>query len=143
MSAPAEPSWAFGPLGVVVARFSEIQRSMESMRACVAAGDPASIRAASDALMRLVTEAQGDGEIVRRLVEDLGASSVSEAAHILCQRGDNEQARCMMRLHALAEAITHMQVQIAALVRECLDTLDAAKASIEQRVLKGRLLGSA
>lgn len=143
MNAHAQSMPAFGTLGVIIDRFAAIQRCMETMHACVDAGDAASIRTASETLLKLVEDARGDSDTVQRLVEELGASGVPEAAHILSRRGENEQAQSMMRLHALVVAIQRMQTQTASFVHECLDTLDAAKTRVEQRQSNGRLIGSA
>ncbi|HEX7323884.1 MAG TPA: hypothetical protein VF292_00840 [Rhodanobacteraceae bacterium] len=134
---------ALASLDAIVERLAALQRCAENMRACVNAGDPNSILAASDELTRLVRSAADDGNAVQSLVASLGASSVPEAAHILCRRGERDASHSMMHLYALVIAIRRVQAQTAAFLRECLDTLDAASAPVDGRPPNGRLLGSA
>lgn len=107
------------------------------------AADPQTLVQSAEKLEFLASQAENYFTRVRRLIHHLGASTMSEAAVVLCRSGRKEDAQQMLALSQETEDVATSRTEVALFLQECLDGLAGFTSSTARQSEGGRFIGSA
>lgn len=107
------------------------------------AADPDTLSQSAETLESLAQQCEHDFNRVRRLIRHLGVTTMSEAAGVLCESGREHDAQQMLALHQETEDVAQDQVDVAAFLEECQNSLAEFSGTTVRQSEGGRFIGSA